>query len=591
MVSIFVKQGEYGGEARGFTAARASLRRYLPALGVFSLVINLLMLTGPLFMLQIYDRVLVSGSVPTLVALFVLVVGLYGFLGVLDFVRGRVLSRMGVQFDAALARDAALRAMMSRLSSAAPDSEPVRDVDRLRQFLSSQAVLSLFDMPFVPLYVALVFAIHPLLGFLALCGAAFLVAIALATDRFARPRVRDAATLGAVRGAALSSGSRNAEALAGMSMAGAFGGVWEAINGRFIAAQTQASDITLLSSTVTKVSRLLLQSAVLALGAYLAIFGIISPGAMIAASIIMARGLVPVETAVQSWRQLIDARQAYQRLTEAERDERSLGAPAVALPAPAETLVVDRIEVAPPGAADAAISDVRFTARAGSAVGVIGHSGSGKSTLARALVGVWPPRKGTILLDGAPLTQWDFEARGRHVGYLPQDVELLDGTIGDNIARFRPHHETGDDAVVAAARAAGCHELIVSLGRGYETPLGPGGHVLSAGQRQRIALARALYGDPFLVVLDEPNSNLDGFGDSALNGAILGAKARGAVVVVIAHRPSALSATDSLCLFDRGRLTDFGPRDEVLAKVMRRQKIAPIGAEGAAIQNPGEKSA
>jgi PrtD family type I secretion system ABC transporter len=327
-----------------------------------------------------------------------------------------------------------------------------------------------------------------------------------------------------------------------------------------------------MSTVLSKVFRLFLQSAVLAVGAYLAIQEIISPGAMIAASIIMARGLQPVELAVQNWRQMLSAQGAYRRLR--ELFEEPPGPEQVDLPTPHKTLTVDNVSVIPPGARTPTILDIRFSAKAGTAVGIIGQSGSGKSTLARALVGVWPAVRGSVNLDGAPLPQWKPETLGRYVGYLPQDVELFEGTIAANIARFSP--DAQDEKIIAAAKQAGCHELVLSFKDGYSTMIGDQGAMLSAGQRQRIALARALYGDPFLIVLDEPNSNLDGYGDSALNRAIGSAKQRGAVVIVVAHRPSALSATDKLALIENGRLADFGDRDDVLKKVMRREKVENV---------------
>ncbi|GAB5378184.1 MAG: type I secretion system permease/ATPase [Acuticoccus sp.] len=540
---------------------------------MFSCVINILMLTGPLFMLQIYDRVLTSRSVSTLAALFVLVVGLYFFMGVLDLVRSRVLTRVGHRLDGALGRDAFLAAIGATAARpGAGKSDPVRDVDQLRNFLSSNGVTALFDMPWLPIYVAIVFAINIWLGLLAAAGAVVLFIIALWTDQVARPLLRQSGGLSVERNNIVTAGARNSEAVVGMGMQKALGSVWDRTNDKFLAANAKAADTVGLSSVVSKVFRLFLQSAVLALGAYLAIYEIISPGAMIAASIIMARGLQPVESAVQNWRQMLAAQQAYRRLREAA--SRPQPPTLLDLPAPHRAVQVDNLSVVPPGSPTPTLLDVRFTARAGAAVGIIGPSGSGKSTLARALVGVWPAARGAVLLDGAPLAQWSEDLRSDHIGYLPQDVELFAGTVAENISRFRS--DATDESIIQAAQNAGCHELVLSFKDGYSTVIGDGGRSLSAGQRQRIALARALYGDPFLIVLDEPNSNLDGYGDSALTRAISLSKARGAVVIVVAHRPSALSATDTLCLFENGRLVDHGPRDDVLQKVMRREKVSNV---------------
>jgi len=558
---------------RGFDQAVAAARKVFTTLMLFSCVINILMLTGPLFMLQVYDRVLTSRSVSTLAALFVLVIGLYFFMGVLDLIRSRVLTRVGHRLDSALGREAFLSAIASPVGRVTgPKSDPVRDVDQLRNFLSSSGITALFDMPWMPIYIAIVFAIHPALGLLAVIGAVVLFIIALATDRVARPLLRTSGSLSVERNGIVSAGARNSEAVVGMGMQSAMGGVWDRVNDKFLDANARAADTVGLSSVASKVFRLFLQSAMLALGAYLAVHEYITPGAMIAASIIMARGLQPVESAVQNWRQMLAAQQSYRRLK--EDAQKPLPPTLLDLPTPHRTFTVDNLSVVPPGSTTPTLLDVRFNARAGAAVGVIGPSGSGKSTLARALVGVWPAARGAVLLDGAPLIQWSEDARSRHIGYLPQDVELFNGTIAENIARFRP--DATDEQIIAAAQNAGCHELILSFKDGYTTMIGEGGRALSAGQRQRIALARALFGDPFLIVLDEPNSNLDGYGDSALNKAISVSKARGAVVIVIAHRPSALSATDTLCLFENGRLVDHGPRDDVLQKVMRREKVSNV---------------
>ena len=573
----------------GFDAAIAATRKVFVTIMLFSCIINILMLTGPLFMLQIYDRVLTSRSVSTLVALFALVIGLYFFMGVLDLVRSRVLTRVGHRLDAALGRDAFLDAIIAPLSrDNAPKSEPVRDLDQVRQFLSSNGISALFDMPWMPIYMAIVFAIHPALGALALFGAVVLFLIAYMTDRAARPLLRSSGSLSAQRNAVVASGARNCEALVGMGMQRAMGGVWDQVNDKFLDSNARAADTVGLSSVASKVFRLFLQSAVLALGAYLAIYEYITPGAMIAASIIMARGLQPVESAVQNWRQMLSAQQAYGRLKAAAK--RPAQPDMLDLPKPHRAVAAENLTVVPPGATTPTLIDVRFSAKAGSALGIIGPSGSGKSTLARALVGVWPAVRGAVLLDGAPLVQWNETARSRHIGYLPQDVELFNGTIAQNISRFMP--DATDETIVAAAQTAGCHELILTFKDGYSTMIGDGGRSLSAGQRQRVALARALYGDPFLIVLDEPNSNLDGYGDSALNRAISLAKSRGAVVIVVAHRPSALSATDSLCLFENGRLVEHGPRDEVLQKVMRRDKVPSVRPNtGAPARANGDASA
>ena len=558
-------------------AVRSS-RRAFGAVGLFSCVVNILLLTGPIFMLQVYDRVLSSRSVPTLVALFALVVALYGFMMILDFIRSRVLVRIGHRFDEHVG-SAAFAAQVSlpvRLGPRAEASEPVRDVDQLRQFFGSTGITALFDMPWMPFYIAIVYLIHPWLGWLAIAGAIVLLTVAVITDRIARPAMKASSELGSRRSAMLESSRRNSEVLYGMGMLGAVSRRWDESNEKFLGASSRAADVVGASSVFSKGFRLLLQSAVLGLGAYLAIGEVITPGAMIAASIIMARGLQPVEMAVQNWRGMLGAQQAYRRLDttlEHAADEERM-----ALPDPSRDFVADTIAVVPPGSRTPTLIDIRFGLRAGTALGVIGPTGGGKSTLARALVGVWPAARGRICLDGAPLDQWPVEQLGRHIGYLPQDVELFEGTIAENIARFRPDFTS--EEVIEAARQAGVHDLVLSFPDGYNTMIGDRGAILSAGQRQRIALARALFGNPFLVVLDEPNSNLDGHGDAALTKAIQSVKGRGGVVVIIAHRPSALSATDKLLMIENGRMAEFGSRDEVLKKVMRQDKVDLISSAG-----------
>jgi len=542
-------------------------RGALIGIGVFSCLINLLMLTGPVYMLQIYDRVLASGSVPTLLALSVIVVALYGFMAILDLVRQRILIRVGHKFDDEIG-DAAFSSYVDapmKLGPLADNAQPIRDVDQLRQFFSSPGITALFDMPWMPLYLAVVFLIHPALGLLSVAGAAILIAIAIVTDRMARKAVAQSGELAAKRAHFADSTRRNAEVVRGMGMLGGIGHVWTGMNRSFLRANARASEIVSTSTVTTKVFRLFLQSAILGVGAYLAIHQIITPGAMIAASIIMSRALQPVEAAVSNWRQFLSSRQAYRRLEatlDLTGDEKRMD-----LPVPKASLAAQQVTVVPPGGRTPIIGDVSFEVRAGQALGVIGPSGSGKSTLARALVGVWPVVRGDVTLDGAPITQYPAGILGRHVGYLPQDVELFAGTVADNIARFDPDFDPQD--VVRAARLAGVHELVLSLPKGYNTLIGDSGAALSGGQRQRVGLARALYGDPFMVVLDEPNSNLDTEGEKALLAAIASVRERGGVAIIIAHRPSAVSGVDLLLVMHQGRVKDFGPKDEVLPRVTR----------------------
>lgn len=543
--------------------ALQNVRQSLWSIGLFSCLVNLLMLTGPIFMLQVYDRVLASGSVHTLVALSVLAGALYLFMGILDLFRSRLLIAVGHRFEQSLGSTAFANDLQSAALKTAetPEGTVMKDVRQLRSFLGSQGVVAFFDLPWMPVYLGIVFMLHVSLGLVGLAGAAVLVAVAIVADIAVR-RAAPEFNAHLVQSKRISdAGHRSSEAIKSMGMQANVTAMWEKANTSFLGASSKNANLIAVSSTVTKTFRLMLQSLMLAVGAYLAIKQLITPGAMIAASIILARGLQPIETAVQHLRGLLSAQRAYKSLN------RSLstapGPDRIQLPDAKKDLSVDGIAVVPPGAGTPNLLDVRFRLDAGEALGVIGQTGGGKSTLARALVGIWPCVRGTVSLDAVPLDQWIPENLGRQIGYLPQDVELLDGTIAENIARFDP--DATDAMTVAAAKAAGVHDMITGFEGGYGASVGEGGTALSGGQRQRIALARALYGNPFLIVLDEPNSNLDADGEIALHKAIRGARARGAIVVIVAHRPSALNATDKLIVLNGGRVSQFGPRDEILS--------------------------
>lgn len=556
--------------------ALSSCRPAFLAVGAFSAVINLLMLAGSLYMLQVYDRVLSSRSVPTLVGLSLLLLAAYALQGFLDAVRVKMLARIGARFDEQVSPLAFAAARRLSLAGRRADEalQPIRDLDQIRGFLASLGPTALFDMPWMPLFFAGCFLLHPWLGLLALGGGVLIVALTLATERASRSALKAQSASRAAREALAESCRRNAEAVTAMGMGGAFGGKWREANQRHVGDWLAAADVTGASGAFAKVFRMVLQSAVLGLGAYLAIHDQISGGAMIAASIMTSRALAPIEIAVANWKGFIAARLGRRRLAEL------LDAPSMAareptpLPAPAATLSADALVVAAPGRAAPIVTGVTLRLEAGQGLGLIGPSASGKSTLVRALVGVWPALKGEVRLDGARLDQWAPDALGRHVGYLPQDVELFDGTVAENIARFAPQ-ATGED-ILAAARAAGAHELILRLEQGYDTRIGEGGMALSGGQRQRIGLARALYGAPFLVVLDEPNSNLDTEGDAALTRAVQGVRARGGIVIVVTHRQSAIAGLDRLALMAEGRLQAIGPTEEVLAKLARESRVAGL---------------
>jgi ATP-binding cassette subfamily C protein len=424
----------------------------------------------------------------------------------------------------------------------------------------------------MPLYLGICFAFHVWIGVTALAGALILVALTLLTEILTREPTRATTTFAASRNALAETSRRNAEVLMAMGMAGRMRARWSEANHKYMASQRQASDVAGGLGSIVKVLRMMLQSAVLGVGAYLVIQQEATAGIIIAGSILAARALAPVDLAIANWRGFVAARQSWARLTKLLALLPVQNAP-MALARPANNVVVENASVAPPGVQKIVVQDVSFALKSGNGLGVIGPSASGKSSLARMLVGVWQVARGKVCLDGAALDQWSFDAIGRHIGYLPQDVELIAGTVAENIARFDPDAAAND--IIAAAQAAGVHELIVNLAAGYETQIGEQGSALSAGQQQRIALARALYGNPFLVVLDEPNSNLDAEGENALTQAILGVRARGGIVVVVAHRPSALAAVDHVLIMNQGRSQAFGPKDEVLSKLVRRDVPAP----------------
>jgi ATP-binding cassette subfamily C protein len=566
-------------------AALSACRRAFYAIAMFSGMSNILMLSGALFMLEVYDRVLPSRSVPTLVALLILVAGLYAAQGVIDMIRSRILVRVGRSLDEALSQrvyDMIVRLPL-KIGARGDGTQPIRDLDTVRGFLSGIGPVAFFDLPWMPVYLAICFLFHVYIGLTALFGAVVLVTLTVVTEVKTRHPTRSAAQFAVARNVLLEQSRRNAEALTAMGMVGRISKRWNDLNRSYVESSGRASDVGGGLGAMSKVLRLLLQSAILAVGAWLVINQESTPGIIIAGSILGARALAPVDLAIGNWRGFVGARQSWGRLSKLLAALPPITEP-MALKPPSRTLVVQNGAVAPPGQQKVVCQDVNFTLTAGKALGVIGPTASGKSSLARMLVGVWTPARGTVRLDGATLDQWSPESLGRYVGYVPQDVELFNGTVAQNISRF---DEPADpDAVIAAAQAAGVHDLIINLPEGYETIVGEQGSALSAGQAQRVALARALYRDPFLVVLDEPNSNLDAEGDEALTRAILGLRARGAITVVVAHRPSAIAGVDYILIMAKGRQQQFGPKEEILTRVTqantapRALKVAEPGGAG-----------
>jgi PrtD family type I secretion system ABC transporter len=555
-------------------AALQSCRGIFLCLGLISGVINILMLTGSFFMLQVYDRVLPSQSVPTLVGLGLLATALFGLQGALELIRSRVNVRIGAHLDQTLSSrvyDALVRLPLKTRGDG-DGLQPLRDLDYVRGFLSSGGPAAFFDLPWLPIYLGVCFLFHIWIGVTALAGSLVLVALALLTEFRMREPSKDAARFAMTRNSLAAAGRRNAEVMRAMGMGQRIGNRWSEANRNYLAANERASDVASGLGGISKTFRAILQSAVLGVGAYLVIHQESTAGIIIAGSILASRALAPVELAIANWKGFVAARQGAQRLHQllellpAEQEP-------MQLPKPKAVLSVTNLSVLPPGGERLVVSDVSFELKSGQGLAIIGPSGSGKTSLARALVGVWQPPRGSVRLDSAPLHQWSSEALGKHIGYLPQDVELFDGPIASNIARFDPNAKP--EAIIEAAQAADVHELILSLQNGYGTQIGELGMAISAGQRQRIALARALYGNPFLVVLDEPSSNLDGEGEAALTQAILNVRARGGILIVIAHRPSALTGVDHLLVMREGIMQSFGGKDQLMNKMPQRPVAVP----------------
>jgi ATP-binding cassette, subfamily C, bacterial PrsD len=554
-------------------ALRACRNAFI-GVGVMSCMINLLYLTGSLFMLEVYDRVLPSRSVPTLVGLIILAGGLYAAQGVLDLIRGRILGRIGTSLDETL--NARVFDIVVRLPLTAGGRseglQPLRDLDNVRGFLGGMGPGAFFDLPWLPFYLAICFAFHVLIGVTALVGAVILVTLTVMTEFLSRAPARQALGLAARRNDLAAASRRNAEVLVAMGMSGRLTRRWVEANQNYLDGNQRASDVSGGLGAAAKVMRMMLQSAVLAVGAYLVIHQEATAGAILGGDLRRARSPAPVDLAIAHWKSFIAARQSWHRLTRLFESMPVRATPTL-LQTPSCRLSVEAVGIVPPGDQRLIVQDVTFALTAGNGLGIIGPSGSGKSSLVRALVGVWQPVRGKVRIDGAALDQWSSDVLGRHIGYLPQDVELFSGSVAQNICRFDP--EATSDGIIAAAKEAGVHEMIIKMREGYDTQVGEQGTALSAGQAQRVALARALYGDPFLIVLDEPNSNLETEGDEALTRAIRGARERGAIVVVVAHRPIGIEAVDQLLVLKDGRVQAFGPKETVLSQVLQPRVAAP----------------
>lgn len=551
-------------------AARRESRSLYWSVALFSLFVNALMLTGPLYMLQVYDRVLGSRSVETLFGLTLLIAFLFLMMGLLDLARGRVMARVGARFQARLDRrvfDAVIRKAAVRPDQAG--SAGLRDLESVQRFLSAPAFTALFDIPWTPLFLAGIMIFHPWLGFLAIGGGALLVLIAIANQIVSRRPLAEANQAAAQSEHIAAQLQTEAESVQSMGMRDATFRRWQVARDRALDQQLAASDSGNGFSITTKTFRLFLQSAMLGLGAYLVLQGDLTPGAMIAGSILMGRALAPIELLINQWAVVQRALKGWDSLAELlslvpEEPKRT------PLPTPAAKLDVQSLTVVPPGEAQATLRMISFKLEPGQACGVIGPSGAGKSSLARALTGLWRPAGGKIRLDGATLDQYDPTVLGQLIGYLPQRVELFDGSIADNIARLSP--EPDPAKIVEAAKRADAHDMILKLPDGYDTQVRAAGGRLSGGQIQRIGLARAMYMDPVLLVLDEPNSNLDNEGSEALNKAIRSYKEAGKSVLIMAHRPAAIKECDTILMLENGATRAFGPKEEVLRSVVQNHQ-------------------
>lgn len=558
-------------ENRLHAALRACKSSFF-AVGFFSLFVNLLMLTPPFYMMQVYGRVVTSGSVPTLVMLTLIMTVLMITMGLLDWTRSRIMVRISAKLDKELSPDVYKASFNRALASGGMDAsaQPLNDLNGLRQFMTGNGLFAFFDVPWLPIYIGVMFLFHPWYGWVAIASAIVLLILAFFNERLTGKTLAQANNENASASLYTAKNLRNAEVIESMGMLQTLMARWRQRQERVIALQSQASDKAGIITAMSKTFRQLVQSLILGLGAYLAIKQEINPGLMIAGSILLGRALAPIDLMIGTWKGFVAARGQYGRLQkvlhamQAEPERMSL-------PAPTGQISLEQVVVGAPGQKQPILKGLTFAVPAGTVVGIIGPSASGKSTLARAMLGVWKPQHGVVRLDGADISQWDKTELGPYIGYLPQDIELFEGTISENIARFG---QTDPEKVILAARQAGVHDMILQLPQGYDTVIGSIGINLSGGQRQRIGLARALYGQPRLIVLDEPNSNLDDVGERALAQAIAALKQTGSTVFIITHRTSILSQVDMLLVLREGTMTQFGATKTVLAELNAQNAVA-----------------
>lgn len=538
-------------------------------IGVFSAVINMLMLMPAIYMLQLYDSVLTSRNETTLLMLTLIMLGAYIFMGALEYIRSFVLIRVGAQLDIKLNKRVYTAAFEESLKQGDGNAgQALKDLTNLRQFLTGNALFAFFDAPWFPIYLLVIFMFHPGLGVFALCGTAILITLAYINEKISHKPLAEANSMAVASTNVASNNLRNAEVIEAMGMLPNIQSRWYKLHSRFLNLQAEASEKSGVMTALSKSFTVALQSLMLGLGALLVLENSITPGMMIAGSILLGRAIAPVQLLISVWKQIGSTRSAYERLTQLleHNPAREAG---MALPKPVGIINVESVAAAPPGGKVPVIKGISFSLNAGEVLGVIGPSGSGKSTLARLLVGVWPAASGKVRLDGADVYLWNKDELGPHIGYLPQDIELFAGTVSENIARFGEIHA---EKVILAAKRAGVHEMILNMPEGYDTVLGGGGAGLSGGQKQRIGLARAMYDDPSLIVLDEPNSNLDDVGEQALLAAIIDLRKRGKTIVLITHRTSILGATSKLLLLQDGMVKMFGPTKEVIETLTKQQQ-------------------
>jgi len=552
--------------------ALSGFKSVFRTIGVFSAIINLLMLVPSIYMLQVYDRVLASRNEITLLMLTLIMLGAYLFMSVLEFVRSFVLVRLAAKMDMQLNKRVYTAAFEQNLKQGGGNAgQALMDLTNIRQFMTGNALFAFFDAPWFPLYLLVIFFFDIWLGLLATFGTVILVVLAYVNERVSHKPLAEANSMAIASSTMATNNLRNAEVIESMGMLPNLQSRWFKLHSQFLRLQAEASEKAGIVGAFTKFTRISLQSVVLGLGALLVIQGKMTPGMMIAGSILMGRALSPVEQLIGVWKQFASTRSAYERLTKLLETNPAREA-GMELPRPLGALSIEGVTAAPPGSKVAVLNGLSFAIAPGDVLGVIGPSGSGKSTLARLMVGVWPAAVGKVRLDGADIYRWNKDQLGPNIGYLPQDIELFAGTVSENIARFG---EIDAGQVIVAAKRAGVHDMILHFPQGYDTRLGEGGAGLSGGQKQRIGLARAMYGDPSFIVLDEPNSNLDDVGEQALVEAITDLRARGKTIVLITHRTSIIGVTSKLLLLRDGTARLFGPRDEVL------QALAQANAEKA----------